>query len=224
MKTFACRIQSFKKRENAARGEKRRKLAEELEKKERFSEKVNEETIAKVKLQQQIERLRQEAIDREQTAFVKRRVDAMKLQRQEKAEKSIIIEISWDDSRALTLESVKSTFSTFGTVEQISRFNNDRKDHCALVTIKTPLTIEKIMESSLVKSFGMECRECTEEQAREIESARQGEPKPSHANGMRQRGRIFPAAKSSGSFTLKQRPSRTTKLEDEVMGKMKSFK
>lgn len=216
------RIQLFKETENAARGEKRRKFAEELERREKGSKRESEEKVAKLKLQRQIERLRQKASDKEQAAYVKRRVEAMKLQKKSTQEESITFEVRWSRDKDVSLESLASMLAGFGTVEQVTQ-SRAKNRLGALIIMKSCASLHEIETSLGLKDKGIQCNLVALKDVDEITTSRKLESDPPRVDSFPRHGRIFPAARNKTSFELKQRNNQISTIENQIMTKMKDM-
>lgn len=119
----------------------------------------------------------------------------------------------------MTMEQIKSTLSTFGDVESVSPYSDG---HRALIVMQTSTPLKDIIRSPLIQDISVQHHEHTPKYFADVEKhEKMDQPDSIKVDNGCRHGRIFPAASTSGSFKLEQRPSRLSSFEAEIMGKMK---
>lgn len=127
--------------------------------------------------------------------------------------------MSWREDLDLTMEQIKSSLSAFGNVESVSPYSHG---HRALIVMQASTPLKEIIRSPLIQDIGVQCHEHTPEYFRDVKKhEKMDQPDSSKVDNGCRHGRIFPAARTSGSFRLEQRPTRLSSFEAEIMGKMK---
>ena len=218
---LSFRIQSFKKQKLSERDEKRRKMAEDLERREKMVDLKSKENTAKMKLQEQLERLRKDAADRQQNIY-------SRLVRDKEGDKQIsermnrTVKLNWNENEGLSFESLRDIVSDHGKIEDMV-LRDAKIGKSALVVMKSADSVGSLVSSdtlSRLKIKVLPLGESLNLNNRKSEVNLHGtnervEPKLSKNK------RVFPATQSA-SHEMKTRATKVTELEAQVLGRLRS--
>lgn len=200
-------------------------MAEELEKREKMSDFSTAENAAKVKLQQQIERLRQMAAQKEEDAYVERQKD---IGRGNKVDERMFrtFKVNWKKDLDSSPDLV-DIFSKFGRVEDVVVRESKKGKNSALIVMETKDSHNQILRASAERKLG----------DLKVTPLVTGQTHPMRGNTQAQEHitlgeyrfppnkrdtsvRLFPAAKSAAPFDVEDKETKLGDFEAQVLGKL----
>ncbi len=203
-------------------------MAEDLERREKMSDFSSAENAAKLKLQQQIERLRQMAAQKEEETHAKRQKD---LDRRNTVDERTFrtFKINWKKDMGSSPDLV-DMFSKFGKVEDIVFRESKRGGNSALVVMGAQDSHDNILRASAQGKFGdlkvtplLVSGQTDPVGVRADDQGQQQVSLGEYRNSSNKRDttvRLFPAAKSAAPFDGTGKETKLGDFEAHVLGKL----
>lgn len=232
-----CSIKHQKAEKTKHRDEKRRRMAEDLERRERQAEAQSAESFAKMRLQQQIERLRRAAAAKE-VAFQQQMHQKSAAVTEKKVDRGASddqlarsLKLKWDAGHEEYNDAfLRSLCAKYGTVEDIV-LRESKKGGSALVVMETREGCQNILRGLSAEALpGLKVRglrvdspvRMKEFETEGKKSRGNGERLMKGTTGVQRQGPLFPAASSASAFdTVGSRGAKASDFETQVLFRMK---
>jgi hypothetical protein len=194
-------------------------MAEDLERREKMVDLKSEEYAAKMKLQEQLERLRKDVAERQQSMY-------SKLARDKEGDKKICermnrtVKLNWDENEGLSFESLRDIVSEHGKVEDMV-LRDAKIGKSALIVMQSVDSVGNLVSSEILSRLKIKVLPLGKVDDTKSEAT-------SHGNKelvepiISKNKRIFPATKCA-SHEMKTRATKVTELEAQVLGRLRSM-